>query len=337
MRVDQLARLLDAETDGDGSCEIRGVAALDRAGPEDLAFAEGERALARVLESRAGCVLVPPGMTVPHHTTLRVVHPKLALIRAAQVLLPAPPPSPGIHPTSVIAPDARLAADVSVGPYVVIESEVTVGARTTLSAGVCLGRGARVGGDCVLHPRVTLYPGVRIGNRVVLHAGVVVGSDGFGYVLAEGRHHKFPQLGQVIIEDDVEVGSNTTIDRGSLGETVIGQGTKVDNLVQIAHNVKIGRHCIIAAQTGISGSAEIGEYVVLAGQVGLGERVRIEDHAVIGGQAGILPGKVVRKGATMWGTPARSLDNFKNQHAQLSNLPNLARKLKQVIAILDRR
>jgi UDP-3-O-[3-hydroxymyristoyl] glucosamine N-acyltransferase len=169
---------------------------------------------------------------------------------------------------------------------------------------------------------------------VVIHAGTVIGSDGFGYVLAEGRHHKFPQLGQVIIEDDVEIGSNTTIDRGSLGDTVVGQGTKIDNLVQVAHNVRIGRHCAIAAQTGISGSVEIGNYVFIGGQVGIGDKARIEDQAMLGGGARILPGKIVRRGTFMWGMPARPLSEFKKIHAQLTNLPNLAKKVSEISQVL---
>jgi len=301
-----------------------------------LAFAEGERALVRAATSRAGCVLVgkdaPSTFTgkLASTTTLAVSHPKLAFIRAAEALRPAARPAPGIHPTAVIGAEVRLAAGVSVGAYVVIERGVAVGAGTRLGAGVVLGEGVVVGAECVLHPRVVVYPQARIGNRVVLHAGAVIGSDGFGYVLAEGRYHKFPQLGQVIIEDDVEIGSNTTVDRGSLGTTLVGEGTKIDNLVQVAHNVKIGRHSVIAAQTGISGSAEIGNYVVLGGQVGIGEKARIEDQAAIGGQAGILPGKVVRKGSTVWGTPARPLAEFKKIFAHLSGLPGLARRVEKL-------
>ena len=196
--------------------------------------------------------------------------------------------------------------------------------------------GATIGSQCVLYPRVSVYPGARIGNRVVLHAGVVVGSDGFGYVFAEGRHHKFPQLGGVIIEDDVEIGSNSTVDRGSLGTTVISMGTKIDNLVQVAHNVRIGRHCVIAAQTGISGSTEIGDYVVLGGQVGVGDNVRIEDNVTVGGQAGVSRGSL-RQGGTYWGTPARPLHEFKKMYACLSHLPSLAAKIKDLELALRRR
>jgi UDP-3-O-[3-hydroxymyristoyl] glucosamine N-acyltransferase len=240
-----------------------------------------------------------------------------------------------VHPTAVIAPDARLAEDVIIRPYVVIESGVEVGQGTYLGVGVCLGEGAKIGSHCVLYPRVSVYPGARIGDRVILHSGVVIGADGFGYVFAEDHYEKFPQRGGVVIEDDVEIGSNSTVDRGSLGVTVIGQGSKIDNLVQIAHNVRVGRHCVIAAQTGISGSAEIGDYVVMGGQVGVADHVRIEERAMIGGQAGIF--RAIRKGTRVWGTPARPLDEFKKMYAQLAKLPSFARKVKEISRQLSER
>ncbi len=328
MRAEQIARLVRGKLQGDGTREISGVASLESAGPEDLTFAEGARALARAAGSGAGLILVAAGVSLPGKTTVAVEQPKFAFIRAAEALRPAAHFAPGIHPTAVVSPRARLAARVSVGPHAVIEDGVSVGENTRLGAGVFLGEGVESGSSCVLHPRVTVYPGARIGSRVVLHAGVVIGSDGFGYVFAEGRHHKFPQIGRVIIEDDVEIGSNSTVDRGALGTTLIGEGTKIDNLVQVAHNVTIGRHCVIAAQTGISGSAVIGDYVVMGGQVGIGDHVRVEPNAVIGGQAGILPGKVVRRGSTLWGTPARPLEEFKKTFAHLSRLPRLAKKVE---------
>jgi UDP-3-O-[3-hydroxymyristoyl] glucosamine N-acyltransferase len=330
MKVSELAEILGGKLQGDGARDIRGVAGLEMAGPADLTYAEGARAIEWTAGCRAGCILVLDGVSLAGQTTIAVPNPKLGLIQAAAELCPPAPFPPGIHPTAVVASDACLAGDVSVGPHTVIESGVSVGAGSRLGPGVVLCAGVQVGAECVLHPRVTIYPGARIGDRVTLHAGVVVGSDGFGYVFAEGRHHKFPQLGQVVIEDDVEIGSNTTVDRGSLGTTVIGQGTKIDNLVQIAHNVKVGRHCVIAAQTGISGSVEIGDFVVMGGQVGIGDHARIEDHVVIGGQAGILPGKLLRKGCAVWGTPARSLREFNRLYAHLSNLPNLARRVKEL-------
>jgi UDP-3-O-[3-hydroxymyristoyl] glucosamine N-acyltransferase len=330
MRVEKLAKLLAGKFQGEGTREIRDVAGLATAGFQDLTYAEGAPALGRAASSEAGCILIPEGFSLPGQTTIAVASPKLAFIRAAAALHPEKAFAPGIHPTAVIAADARLAAEVSVGAHVVIESGVAVGPGTRLGPGVVLCEEAQVGAQCVFHPRVTVYPGARIGNRVILHAGVVVGSDGFGYVFAEGRHHKFPQLGQVVIEDDVEIGSNSTLDRGSLGTTLIGQGTKIDNLVQIAHNVRIGRHCVIAAQTGISGSVEVGDYVVMGGQVGIGDHVRIEARAILGGGAGILPGKIVREGQTVWGRPGRPLSEFKKMYAHLSHLPRLAERVKRL-------
>jgi UDP-3-O-[3-hydroxymyristoyl] glucosamine N-acyltransferase len=330
MKVSEIAQMTGGRVAGDATKEIRGIAGLESAGPHDLTFAEDRQALQPGVGSNAGCILIREGTSLPGRTAIVVEDPKLAFVRAAEAILPAPPVEPGVHPTAVVHPSAKIASDASVGPNVVVERGASVGARTRLAAGVFLGEGVEVGVGCVFHPHVSVYPGARIGNRVVLHSGVVIGSDGLGYVMAEGRHRKFPQIGGVIIGDDVEIGSNTTIDRGSLGTTVIGEGSKIDNLVQIAHNVRIGRHSVIAAQTGISGSAEIGDYVVMAGQVGVGPRARIGDRAVIAGQAGVLDGKIVPKGSVLWGTPARPIAQIKQTLAMLSHLPSLARKLEEL-------
>ena len=336
MKVSEIARLVGGEIKGDGDREILGVAGLEAATEQQLAFADGELALRRGETSNAGCILVPQGTSVPGHTSIAVKDLRLAFIQAAGALHPPREVEPGIHPTAQVSADARLGTGVSVGPHAVIERGVSVGAETRVDAGVYLGEGVTLGERCVLYPRVTVYSGVKVGDRVILHAGVVLGADGFGYLFAEGRHHKFPQLGGLVIENDVEIGCNTTVDRGSLGTTLIGEGTKIDNLVQVAHNVRIGRHSVIAAQTGISGSTEIGDYVVMGGQVGVGDHARIGDRAVIGGGTGILPGKTVREGSVMWGTPARPLSEFKKMYAHLSRLPELARKVKELSAKLPR-
>jgi UDP-3-O-[3-hydroxymyristoyl] glucosamine N-acyltransferase len=328
MKTSELARLLGGTLHGDADREVQEVAGLGTAGAEELTFAEDAKSLEQAATSQAGCILVPVGSTLAGRTTIGVENPKLAFARAAHVLCPPRRFAPGVHPTAVIAPDARLAEDVVVCAHAVIESGVEVGQGTCLGAGVCLGEGARVGSHCTLYPKVCVYPGAIIGNRVILHSGVVVGSDGFGYVFAGDHYEKFPQRGGVVIEDDVEIGSNSTVDRGSLGVTVIGQGTKIDNLVQIAHNVSVGRHCVIAAQTGISGSAEIGDYVVMGGQVGVADHIRIEEGAMIGGQAGIF--RTIRTRSKVWGTPARPLREFKEVYAQLARLPSLARKVKEI-------
>jgi UDP-3-O-[3-hydroxymyristoyl] glucosamine N-acyltransferase len=328
MKISELAKLLGGTLHGEEGREVYDVAALGTAGPDELTYAEGAKSLELAAASQAGCILVPEGCVLTGRATIGVANPKLAFVRAAQVLCPPRKLSPGVHVTAVIAPDARIAEDVVICPYVVIEPRVVVGQGTYLGVGVCLGEGAQIGSHCVLYPRVSVYSGARIGNRVILHSGVVIGSDGFGYVFAEDHYEKFPQRGGVVIEDDVEIGSNSAVDRGSLGVTVIGQGSKIDNLVQIAHNVKVGRHCVIAAQSGISGSAEIDDYVVMGGQVGVADHVRIEERAMIGGQAGIF--RTIRRGTKVWGTPARPLDEFKKVYAQLANLPNLSRKVKEI-------
>ncbi|HLY61278.1 MAG TPA: UDP-3-O-(3-hydroxymyristoyl)glucosamine N-acyltransferase [Terriglobia bacterium] len=337
MTVKQIAELLEGKIQGDGSREIHDVAGLDDAGPHSLTYADGAKGLKQAAGARAGLILVPEGASLMGQTTLAVANPKLAFIQASSTLHPAVNYPPGIHSSAVIASDVNVPADVSIGAHVVIESGAKIGVGTRLSAGVCLGEGVQIGSHCVLHPRVTLYPGAQLGNRVVLHAGVVVGSDGFGYVFADGRHHKFPQLGKVIIEDDVEIGSNSTLDRGSLGTTVIGQGTKIDNLCQIAHNVKIGRHCVIAAQVGISGSTDIGDYVVLGGKVGIADHVRLEDHVMIGGAGAVFPGKVIRKGSAVWGNPVRPLAEYKRINACLSRLPGLIEKVRELSQQMARR
>ncbi len=303
MKAREIAELLGAKVAGDRERVIDGVAALDDAQPDELSFAEGSRQVAKIASSQAGCVLVPPETSLPGKTLIEVAQPKVAFVQAAEALLPPQLPTASPHPTAVISPQAQLKEDVGVGPHSLIERGALVGKGTRLGASVTVGEDAKIGNGCRLYDGVKIYPRVTVGDRVILHAGVVLGSDGFGYVFADGAHRKFPQLGGLVIEDDVEIGANSTVDRGSLGTTRIGEGTKIDHLVQIAHNVQIGKHRIVAAQTGISGS------------------VVIEDGVVIGGQAGILSGKVIRRGQVVWGTPARPMEEFKRQFKYLSFLP----------------
>jgi UDP-3-O-[3-hydroxymyristoyl] glucosamine N-acyltransferase len=214
----------------------------------------------------------------------------------------------------------------------VIGEDVHLGDGTQIGAHCVIGAGCWIGEGCRIHPRVTLYSGVRVGNRVEIHAGAVIGADGFGYAFGEGRYWKFPQAGLVEISDDVEIGANTTIDRGSLDDTRIAEGVKLDNLVHVGHNCQIGAHSVIAAQAGLSGSCVFGKRVVVGGQAGFGERCELEDGAIIGGQSGVLGEKVVRSGQTVWGTPARSLDKFKEAYAWYARLPELANRIKKLEA-----
>jgi len=326
----ELAQFLGCTMEGDGSIEVSGVAAPASAGPSDLIYVDHPKYLEQAAASAAGCAVIAPGLALAGKTLLRAANPKHTFARAAEWLMPAAPIATGIHATAVISPTAQLAAGVAVGPYVVIEDGVEIGAGTEIGAFCFLGRGVTIGERCRLYARVTLYAGARLANRVVLHSGAVIGSDGFGYVEAGGKRVKFPQVGQVDIQSDVEIGANTTIDRGSLDRTEIRAGAKLDNLVHIAHNVRIGENTVIAAQTGISGSVVIGRNVSFGGQAGLGDHCQVEDGAVIGGQAGILPGKIVRSGQIVWGTPARPLEKFKQQFVWLSRLPDLAKRIQML-------
>lgn len=324
----ELAKFLNAKIEGDGAAIISGIASPEDAGAEDLIYVEAAKHAARAEASRARCVIVPEGGRVEKKTLLIAAQPKLAFARAAARLSEEPPSASGVHPTAVVDASAKLSRNLSVGAYAVIEGGVSIGANTQIGAFCFVGRDAKIGESCRLFPRVSLYPRTRVGNRVRIHAGAVIGSDGFGYVLTDGHYEKFPQVGLVEIEDDVEVGSNATIDRGSLGTTRIGRGVKIDNLVHVAHNVEIGEHTVIAAQTGISGSCEIGQHAVIGGQVGFGERCTVESGSVIGAQAGIPTGKTIRSGEIVWGTPARPLAKFKKQFAWFERLPELAERLR---------
>jgi UDP-3-O-[3-hydroxymyristoyl] glucosamine N-acyltransferase len=326
----ELAEFLGCTLEGDGSAILSGVASIASAGAEDLIYVESPHHLDRAAASAARCVVIATGLSLPGKILLRAANPKLAFARAAEWLLPPAPIAQGIHPTALIAPSATLDPGAAVGPYAVIEEDVRIGAGTEIGAFCFLGRGAQLGENCRLYPRVTLYAGARLANRVILHSGSVVGSDGFGYVSEEGKRRKFPQVGEVEIQDDVEIGANSTIDRGSLDCTEIGAGTKLDNLVHIAHNVRIGENTVVAAQTGISGSSIIGRNVAIGGQVGIADHCEIENGVVVGAQAGIPSGKVVRSGQIVWGTPARPLDKFKKQFAWFSRLPELAERVKNL-------
>jgi UDP-3-O-[3-hydroxymyristoyl] glucosamine N-acyltransferase len=326
----ELAKFLGAIIVGDNQTPLSGMAMPENARAADLIYIDSPRHLQRAEDSAAKCVLAPPGLQLKGKTTLTAENPKLAFAKAAALLLPRFAPPPGVHPTAIVASSARLGPNVFIGPYVVIEGEVAIGESSIVEAFCFLGRGSVIGEKCRLHPRVTLYANSRLAKGVELHSGVVIGGDGFGYVFGEGRHWKFPQIGTVEIGDNVEIGCNTTIDRGSLGVTSISADVKIDNLVQVAHNVSIGEHSIVVSQTGISGSCSLGAGVILGGQVGLGDHCILEDGAIVGGQGGVLPGKTIRRGQTVWGTPARPLNRYKKQHAALARLPELIERVEKL-------
>ncbi|MFL6427082.1 MAG: UDP-3-O-(3-hydroxymyristoyl)glucosamine N-acyltransferase [Acidobacteriaceae bacterium] len=330
MRLSALAAQLDAElrlpaAAGDGATlEIEGVAAPSNAGASQLVFAESEAALAAAHASRAGAIVTSRKLAAEASPKpmLLTGNAKLTFARAAELLTPMNP-QPGIHPSAHIDAEGSLGEGVFVGPNAVIQHGVRIGAYSRIDAGVVIGHGVHIGRSCHLYPRVVLYPGTELGHRVVIHAGAVLGSDGFGYVRdnATGEYTKFPQQGRLVIEDDVEIGANTTIDRGALEETRIGQGTKLDNLVHVGHNVLIGRNVVIAAQTGISGSSTIADGAIVGGQVGIADHVEIGPGAILGAQAGIPSGKRIRgPGIVFWGTPARPIKEYLKELATLSRL-----------------
>jgi len=324
----ELAEYLGAGIEGDSSATVAGIASAETARAEDLIYSDSPKYMEAARKSAARCVIANPATRIAGKTILEAENPKFAFAKAAAWLAPKGAPKAGVHATAIIAAGARVDPRAFIGPYAVVEEEVEIGPGAEIGAFCFLGSGSKVGAECHLHPRVTLYAGARLGNRVVVHSGAVIGSDGFGYVFGEGRHWKFPQIGSVEIGDDVEIGANTTLDRGSLGTTRIGQDVKIDNLVQIAHNVRVGEHTAIAAQTGISGSSTIGIGVLIGGQVGIADHCTLEDGAIAGAQAGIPSGKTIRTGQTVWGTPARPLDRFKAQYAFFARLPELAARVR---------
>ncbi len=331
MTARELAKRLNLVLEGDPAAPVEGLAAPERAHRADLIFVEGERHVPRAARSLAGCVIAPPEVHLAEKTLLRAANPKLAFAQAAALLrAPVRVAARGVHATAVVGPKVKMGKDVAIGPYAVVDEGAEIGAESQIGPFCCVGRGAVLGTGCTLYPHVVIYPGVHLGRDVVLHAGVVVGGDGFGYVSGEGRHWKFPQIGRVEIGDEVEIGCNSCVDRAALEETRIGAGTKVDNLVQIGHNVHIGEGGLVAAQAGLAGSAVVGRQVVIGGQVGIADHVRIEDGAIIGAQAGIPTGKRIAAGEPVWGTPARPIRKYLQQLAWLGRLSEVGEQLMRL-------
>jgi UDP-3-O-[3-hydroxymyristoyl] glucosamine N-acyltransferase len=327
--VSELCEHVGGRLFGNGSLVINRVGSLDSAGEGEIAYVEDEKLFAAAAESKASCLITPIDTNLNMPCRIEAKNPKLAFALIAEVLHPQQQRSPEVHHTAVISPAAKIGADVFIGAFVCVGENSIIGDRTQIRAGAKIGDDVRVGSDSVIHPNVFLEDGVTIGSRVLLHAGVVVGADGFGYVRDEMGYHKFPQIGTVIIEDDVELGANTCVDRAALGRTRIGRGTKIDNMVHVGHNCDIGERVVIAAQTGISGSVTIEDDCVIGGQVGFGDHIRVLSGAVIGSKAGILPGKIVRPGV-WWGIPIQPLDEYKRLNAHISRLPHVRQELKEL-------
>jgi UDP-3-O-[3-hydroxymyristoyl] glucosamine N-acyltransferase len=318
---------------GDPDLVIDGVNSTELANPFDLVFAEDKASAAKAFESYAGAVVLRPHSVdyVLGKPVIEAAQPRLWFSQAAK-LLAQPPSGTGVHHAAVVAPDAVLASRVTVAAGAIIETGAHIGAGTRIEAGAIISQGVRVGAHCRIYPNAVLYPGTTLGDRVVVHAGAVLGADGFGYVRDDisGAYTQFPQQGTLVIEDDVEVGANSTVDRGALRETRIRRGTKIDNLVHIGHNCDIGEDVILVALTGISGSCTVGNGAVIAGQVGIGDHVHIGPGVILGGQAGVLSGKTLtneglRPGTVLWGTPARPLKQVLREQATLARMVKRAR------------
>ena len=331
MTVQELAEIVGGRVVGDPGTRIERIADLIEADQNEIAYVENEKLIEAAAESKAACLIVKEGQgeRFTGRTVIEVSNPKLAFSLIGAALHPAVRREPTIHPTAVVADNADIALTAYIGPNVCVGERTRVGPYTRLEAGVVLGENVSVGDDCVLHPNVVLYDNVSLGNRVILHAAVCLGADGFGYVRHDLGYQKFPQIGTVVIEDDVEIGAHTCVDRAALGRTRIGRGTKLDNMVHVGHNCDIGERVVIAAQTGISGSVVIEDDAVIGGQVGFGDHTRVLSGAVIGSKAGILPGKIVRPGV-WWGIPVQPLDEYKRMNAHLNRLPQMRDEIKKL-------
>lgn len=333
--VDELARSLGIEYEGDGAAEIREAAPLDTAASGQLAFVASAKAAAAAFESPA-CLIVPPAYPRPQsQTVLRADNPRAAFARALALLYPEERVRLSIHRTACIEASASVNPTAEIGPHVVIGAHTVIGAGVRLAAGCAIGADVYIGTNSRLYPRVTLYDRVRIGKNAIIHSGAVIGADGFGFALQDGRYQKFPQVGTVEIGDDCEIGANTCIDRAALGVTRIGNGVKLDNLVHIAHNCRLGDNVVIAAQTGLSGGIVVEENAVIGGQVGIGDKARIERGAVLGSGCGVLTSKIVRAGQVVWGTPARPLKEYLEQLALMAKLPEVRKQLRDIARRLD--
>jgi UDP-3-O-[3-hydroxymyristoyl] glucosamine N-acyltransferase len=324
----EIAKHLQGEVVGDGNAVLKNFAPAENAQADELTFAENENYFTRAEQSAATAIIVDKHFASARKILIRVPNARIAFAKVLALFFPEHKFAAGIHPTAVVAKSAQIDPTAHVGPHSVIGERVRIGARTVLQGGNFIGDNSKLGEDVNLFPNVTIYLRGEIGNRVRIHANSVIGSDGFGYVLDGGVHRKVPQIGNVIIGDDVEIGAGVTIDRGALGSTVIGKGTKIDNLVQIAHNVEIGEHCLLIAQVGIAGSVKLGNYVVLAGQVGIAGHLKIGNRVTVAAQAGAMVD--TPDGGTYWGTPMQPIGKYKRQLVAARKLPELLKRVAEL-------
>ncbi|MDA3963187.1 MAG: UDP-3-O-(3-hydroxymyristoyl)glucosamine N-acyltransferase [Planctomycetota bacterium] len=329
VRVAEVAKLLEGRIIGDPELELTGISSLTEAGPGDVSFLANPKYAPHLADTRAAAVLVDSPHDASHLVQIVVANPDWAFAQLVSAFGPQPGRLPiGVHPTAVIGDGVTLGEQVAIGAYVVIGEGAIIGDNCRIHAHAFIGDDATLGTACTIHPHVTVREGCQLGNKVIIHSGAVIGSDGFGYASVEGVHHKIPQVGIVVVGDDVEIGANTTIDRARFGKTIIGAGSKLDNLVQIAHNVEVGRGCIITAQCGIAGSTTLGSYVTIAGQSGLSGHITIGDQAIIAGQSGVT--KNVPAKAVIQGSPATNINDFRKGVINVRRMPQTIAAVKQM-------
>lgn len=326
--VNSLAEQLGGEVVGDGAAIIHGVAPADQAQIGHLTFAEKASYLEAAEKSAASAILVPMGFESATKILIRVKNPRVAMAKVLPLFFPEETYPAGIHASAVVDSTATVHPSAHIGPHCVIGADVTVGERSVLVGGNHIGRGSLIGQDVRLHPNVVIYSRTQIGNRVSIHSGTTIGADGYGYVFDQGQHRKMPQVGNVIIHDDVEIGSNTSIDRGALGATIIGKGTKIDNLVHVAHNVVMGRHCLVMGQVGFAGSTQLSDYVVIASQSGIAGHLKLGPQATIGAKSGVM--RDIPAGETVLGYPAAPDKQAKRQWIAMAQLPDALKRLKEL-------
>jgi UDP-3-O-[3-hydroxymyristoyl] glucosamine N-acyltransferase len=324
----EIATLVEGVVVGDKNIKITTLSPIDNIMDNALVFAEGSDNLKQAEASVAAAILVSSHVENVNKPIIQVANPFIAFIKLLSYFYPQRPSVYGVHPTAVIAEDVKLGDNVTIAPYVVIESGSVIGDHCLIKSHVHIGHDVVIGAHTTIHPHVTVYDNCQIGRRVSIHASTVIGSDGFGYTFDEGQHLKVPHVGQVIIEDNVEIGANTVIDRATLGATVIGEGTKIDNLVQVAHSVRLGKHNILCAFTGIAGSTVSGNHVIFAANVGVSEHVRIDDGVVLGARAGVPPRKHLKQGNIYLGSPARPKDKAIEQELSTTRIPLMRKNLR---------
>ena len=331
LTVAQVAEICGGQIEGRADRVLSGANTIDNATSSDLSFAENRKAFETAASSKAGCLLVPPSFQqTGEWSIIRVASPRTAFAQALAALYPKRQPDPSIHSTALVASSATIEADCFIGAYSTVGQRSSIGIGCSIGAGCRIGHDVIVGDGTILHPNVTVYDGARIGKRVVLHSGCIIGADGFGFTFTGDHYEKFPQVGSVEIGDDAEIGANCCIDRAALGVTRIGSGTKLDNLVHVAHNCVIGRHVVVAAQTGFSGSVTVGDYAAIGGQAGIGEKARIDSKAIVGGKSGVLTSQRIEAGEPVWGIPARPLRQHLKGLAHVAKLAETHKELRDL-------